>query len=304
MTQAAPPNPLPGVPGERHGRATRLIENAHCWVEVLAGGGPRIVGFGLAGEQNLLAETPDVRWDSGHGVFELVGGHRLWFAPETPDCSVPDSAGLEVAAIPGGVSLTGMVESPTGLRKTLDIVLEPGVAAASIRHVLRNAGDRILNISPWPITQLRLGGVAVVELPLASVEHGMTPNQLVVLWPYASWVDERFHLGERAMTVRATPGDPFKVGCLSATGLVGYRLEDMMFVLGIDAAADRPRADMGCNVEIYSDRGTIELETLGPLVRLAPGDTAVHVERWSVARVGDLRGDAAHLAELLGPAPR
>jgi len=304
VSQAAAPDPLPGVPRERHGRATRLIENAHCWVEVLAGGGPRIVGFGLAGGPNVLAETPDVRWDAGHGTFELVGGHRLWFAPESPECSVPDSTGLEMSSIPGGVRLTGAFEAPSGLRKSLEIRLDEAAAALEVRHTLANEGARTLEISPWAITQLRLGGVAAVDLPAPVPEHTMAPGHVLVMWPYSSWGDERLTISARALTVRAIPGVPFKVGCLCTTGEVGYVLDGVLFVKRFEAGVDLPHADMGCNVEIYADQGTIELETLGPLVRLAPGDTAVHVERWSVARVGDLRGDAAHLAELLGPAPR
>jgi len=298
MTLAASPNPLPGVPGERHGRATRLIENAHCWVEVLAGGGPRIVGFGLAGEPNILAETPEVRWDAGHGTFELVGGHRLWFAPESSDCSVPDSTGLEMSPLPGGVRLTGAVEPPTGLRKSIEIVLDASSAALELRHTLANEGARTLEISPWAITQLRLGGVATVELPGPVPEHTMAPGHVVVMWPYGSWADERLTIAARALTVRASPGVPFKVGCLSTKGEVGYLLDDVLLVKRFEAGVDLPHADMGCNVEIYTDQGTIELETLGPLVRLAPGQSTVHVERWSARRVGDHAGDMPTLASL------
>ena len=54
--------------------------------------GPRIVRLGLAGsDRNLLAETPDLGWETPHGRYELFGGHRLWFAPEDPDrVAVPD----------------------------------------------------------------------------------------------------------------------------------------------------------------------------------------------------------------------
>ncbi len=286
MSGAAAPELLPGVPGERHGWATRLLANNHCWVEVLAAGGPRIVGFGLAGEPNLLAETPESRWDSGHGMFELVGGHRLWFAPESPDCSVPDSAGLEMSPIRNGLRLTGAFEPPSGLRKSMDIELDPDSPALEVRHILVNQGTRTLDLSPWAITQLRLGGVAAVELPAVVAYHAVAPNNLVVMWPYGSWADQRLTISERAVTVRADPGSPFKLGCLSTTGEVGYALDGVLFVKRIEPGTDMSHADMGCNVEIYTDERTIELETLGPLVSLAPGQSTVHVERWSASRVG------------------
>ena len=299
MSESAVPGPLPGVPGERHGWATRLLENGYCWLEVLAGGGPRIVGFGLAGEPNLLAETPESRWDAGHGMFELVGGHRLWFAPESPDCSVPDATGLEMSSIRGGIRLTGAFEPPSGLRKSMEIELDPGSAAVEVRHILVNQGTRTLELSPWAITQLRLGGVAAVELPAAVPYHAVAPNGLLVMWPYASSADQRLGISEHALTVRALPGDPFKLGCLSATGEVGYALDGVLFLKRFEAGVDLPHADMGCNVEIYADKSTIEIETLGPLVSLAPGQSTIHVERWSASRTG---GPGRAMGPLASPA--
>jgi hypothetical protein len=114
------------------------------------------VGFGLPGEGNVLVEAPDVSWDNGYGKFELLGGHRLWCAPESPECSVPDSTGLTLAPIPdaGGpaLRLAGATEAPTGLRKTVEVRLDPESAAVSVRHEIRNMGSRTFEVSPWAIT--------------------------------------------------------------------------------------------------------------------------------------------------------
>jgi hypothetical protein len=272
---------IPGVAGEMHGRPTRRLDNGHCWIEALSGGGPRIVGFGLSGGPNVLAETPDSKWDGGHGEYELVGGHRLWFAPESPDCSYPDSTGLTVEAIPGGLRLVGAVQPPTGLRKSIEIVPVPGAAAVNLRHELRNEGDRTLEVAAWPITQLKLGGVASVDLPMPGLVHLVNPNQVLVLWPYSLWTDPRLSIGQR-LTVTATPADPFKVGCLSWAGTVSYLRGGVRFLKTFEPAAESTHADFGCNVEIYADGTAIELETLGPLVKLEPGDTTVHDERWDL----------------------
>ena len=85
---ARSPRPRRAVPsdGEYHGRPTRRLDGDRLWVEVLATAGPRIVRLGLAGSgDNLLAETPDIGWETPTGRYELFGGHRLWFAPEDPD---------------------------------------------------------------------------------------------------------------------------------------------------------------------------------------------------------------------------
>jgi hypothetical protein len=38
--------------------------------------------------------------------------------------------------------------------------------------------------------------------------------------------------------------------------------------------------DSGSNAEVYCDNNVIELETLGPLGRLAPGQSVLHTETW------------------------
>jgi hypothetical protein len=47
---------------------------------------------------------------------------------------------------------------------------------------------------------------------------------------------------------------------------------------GGEAGAKYP--DSGCNFEVFTDEDSLELETLGPLRNLEPGETAEHIERW------------------------
>jgi hypothetical protein len=263
------------------------------------------VRLGLRGGPNLFAETPNASWDGGHGTYELLGGHRFWFAPESDDCSVPDGSGLTLSAVPDAngpaARLVGAVEAPTGLRKTIEVRLDPDAAVVSLRHILLNEGTRTLELAPWPVTQFRLGGVAVVPLPPADEEPSMRPNQLVVLWPYASGTDGRLEVGDHRITMSAHADKPIKVGCLSASGVAGYLIDGILVVLRFDPARLATHADLGCNLEIYCDDRTIELESLGPLVRLAPGDSVIHDERWEIREVGpgiDVDGAEALLREL------
>jgi hypothetical protein len=298
---------LPGVPGNYHGRPTRRVHGSACWIEVLSRGGPRIVGFGLKGGPNVLAETPDAGWDSGHGRYEVLGGHRFWFAPESAECSVPDSTGLIMEAIgieagagatdaPLGLRLIGAVEAPTGLHKEIEVRLDASAAGVTVRHTLRNDGARTFELSPWPITQLRLGGTAFVALPVPGQKHGVKPGHAMALWHYASWSDARLRLGDGLFTVEATPGPPFKMGCLVPWGAIAYLLEGVLFVKRFDPAFGSVHADMGCNIEIYADEGSIELESLGVLTALAPGDSVAHVEHWELHEVGA----GATPADLIG----
>ncbi len=298
MSSSGAADELPGVAGDYYGHATRRLENAGCWLEVLSSGGPRIVGFGLRGSSNVLAETPLASWDFGYGRYDLLGGHRFWFAPESPECSVPDGDGLTISAIPGGLRLVGAVQTPTGLRKEIEVRLASEAAGASIRHQLTNQGLRTLELAVWPITQLRLGGLAMVSLPAPPTKHSVAPNQILALWSYATWTDERLSLGERVLTVAGRAGAPFKIGCLSGTGSVGYLREGVLFVKRFEPAVEALHADMGTNLQIYCDDGSVEIESLGPLVSLGPGESVTHEERWELREIGE-GTDVAGVAALL-----
>jgi len=60
--------------------------------------------------------------------------------------------------------------------------------------------------------------------------------------------------------------------------------------------------DMGACFEMFANADVLELETLGPLTKLAPGESLRHVERWSLyrdVRIGEWTD--AELDRVLAP---
>ena len=45
-----------------------------------------------------------------------------------------------------------------------------------------------------------------------------------------------------------------------------------------------PYPDFGCSFETFTNNEFLEIETLGPLTRVAPKGSVTHVERWSLHR--------------------
>lgn len=273
------PQPFDGLPvGE--------LASAHLRLTYLREAGPRIVGlFATGSAENLLAELPDACLDSPHGPYRLRGGHRLWHAPETAVRTyVPDDGGLSVDPLDDGVRLRQPVEAPTGIEKALTIRLDAARPAVTLAHSLRNAGVWPVELAPWAITQLRLGGTAVLPQTNAPLDaEGLQPNRQLILWPYARWQDPRLHLADGALLVRGQPDmPPFKVGAFNHAGWMGYFWGQFFFCKRFTPRLGVPHVDLGANCEIYADQRCLELETLGPLQRLAPGETAVHVERWEL----------------------
>ncbi|MDR0654829.1 MAG: hypothetical protein LBG22_00810, partial [Treponema sp.] len=85
------------------------------------------------------------------------------------------------------------------------------------------------------------------------------------------------------MILRQDEGDEhwFKIGFRNTEGWAAYLLNGYMFVkLYKPLPGEYP--DYGSTFETYTDSAFIELETLGPLVTIAPGDFTEHTEEWFV----------------------
>ena len=287
------------TPGDFHGRPTLRLANGAIAVEMLARAGPRIVGLRRDGSPvNLLAETPDLGWDTAFGRYELLGGHRLWVAPEdSARAAIPDSQGLAVDPLVDGLRLTGIVEPATGCVRSIEVRLDPVRPTLSVLHLVHNSGSRSVELAPWAITQLPLGGLALLPLRRAVAGHETRPNRNLVLWPYSSLDDPRLHVRDGLIAMDATAGVDLKVGCLADMGWVAYVRDGTALVRRFRPAPAEAHPDLGCNVETFCGSRYIELEVLGPMRVLPPGATATLIERWEVRAVPI--GDAMTLRNVL-----
>ncbi len=268
------------------GLPVRSFTNDHVRIDVLETAGPRIVGLFLGtSTDNLMAEVADMTIPTAVGDFRLYGGHRLWHAPEaTPRSYIPDDAGLELTEANGELHLLGALEELTGIRKCMDIALTPGKAALVISHRLENHGPWPVKLAPWALTMMRLGGVCILPQTAHQLDDaGLLPNRNMVFWPYTRLADPRLHLADDLVLFEAQPAlPPCKIGYLNRHGWVGYLVAGVLVVKRFEPQPDRDHVDFGCNTEAYCADRFIEVETVGPLEKLEPGQSAVHVEKWEL----------------------
>lgn len=269
-----------------YGLPVRSITNGLIRLDVLEGAGPRIVRL-IAGAEgdNLLAEVPNKSWETPWGQFFIRGGHRLWHAPEAfPRTYQPDNEGMTIEEIADGLILRRPAEPGTGIAKVVTITLRQGRAAATIRHELRNDGVWPVELGPWAITQMRIGGMAILPLGDPNPPSGtLLPNRQITYWPYTKVNDLRIMLNDDYLLVEAVPNmPPSKVGAFGRIGWIAYLLDDTLLVKRHTPRPGLPHPDMGCNIEAYFDQNNLELETLAPLELLEPGQSAVHIEEWEL----------------------
>ena len=253
------------------------IENEILRVDYLTTTGPRIIGLhakGVAG--NLLAETPDVHWTTPHGEFYLRGGHRLWTAPEDSFYICPEDH-VKVIAEKDRVTLRSDVDV-SGLEKEISFHLDQN--RVLLTHRVTWHGKEPIELAPWGITQLRLGGMAILP---QSDSDGLLPNRNLVLWPYSQVNDERLELHDDLILIYGQAAEhAFKIGNTNSHGWIACLLDNALFVkrFSVDCTCRYP--DMGSNVEAYVRDSCLELETLGPLALLKPGESMTHEETWEV----------------------
>lgn len=268
-----------------HGQPSRSISTETITLEYLERAGPRIVRLSFRDDPNLFAEVPGFTIPTPLGDYHLWGGHRLWHAPEEmPASYIIDDDGLTIHELPDGVILEGKIEPQTGLRKKIEIRLAPDKPLVRLVHTLTNHGRRVVERSPWSITQLRLGGTVIAPLPVGNSDpHGLLPNRHFSLWPYTRMRDPRLEWQDACILVKADAALPAcKIGYFNPHGWLAYWIDGVLFRKKFEVLASLPHPDGNCNAEIYCNDRFVELESLAPLSRISPGEKVELTEEWEL----------------------
>ena len=245
--------------------------------------GPRVIHFGFNGSANFFGEFSEQLGRSGESIWMLRGGHRLWVAPENKPLTYElDNEPIDFEEIPDGVRLVQKPGPLSGLVKSLEIRMMPSRAQVRLTHVLTNANTTPVSCAPWALSVMSQRGLAILPLPpLVSHDERCTPNQNWSLWSYTDPADPRLKLGSRYILLRQDPArGPIKLGLAQKEGWVAHLLGGQLFVKRFEHVVDVVYPDGNVNFEVYADERILEMETLGPLVRLEPGQSARHEERW------------------------
>jgi hypothetical protein len=269
--------------------------------------GPRILSYSRAGGVNPFNIYEDQAGKSGEAQWRNRGGHRLWLAPEGPEFSYyPDNAPVAWERIGDtGARLTPTPESTTGFQKQIDIILRPDGAQVKVIHRIIRTGATPCKAAPWALSVMAQGGVAIMpQPPLGEHPRDLLPNRRLVVWPYTDLSDPRFRFRRRFITLRQDPsGTPTKLGMRSEECWAGYLIKGTLFLKQFSWQTGEEYPDDGCNLEVFTNARMLELESLGPLKLLGPGENAELVEDWELLEnqpAIDTLDDASLEARFLG----
>jgi hypothetical protein len=259
--------------------------------------GPRIISYRLRDGKNVFKEYEDQLGKSGEPDWQIRGGHRLWVGPEDLTRTyAPDNGPVTYKKLESGspgIRLIPAADSDYGIQKEIDLQVAPTGSEVTILHRITNVGDKPTQLAPWALTVMAPGGVEIIPLPPKHPHPGppknarspkdYAPDLFLAIWPFTDFKDPRWDFGSRYITLRhdATRG-PTKLGVTHRMGWVGYLNSGTLFVKHIDYQEEKHYPDHGSNLETFSNQDMQEIESLGPLVHLAPGQKTELMERWQL----------------------
>lgn len=245
--------------------------------------GLRLVHLSCYGMKNLYYRQPA---DLSDGVcteqgWRLLGGHRFWLAPESEQSYWPETQPITYTLHENGVTLTQCVDPWLGVEKSLRLDFLPD-GALSLTQLAKNVSSAPISCALWGINTL-CGGTASVEF---SGEGGYNPTRALTLWGQTNLSDARVRFSRDRVTVTCAPlPDYFKIGLYSASGRLVHENLGQRLTLQTRHLPMSRCADGGVNVELFLHQRFMELETLGPLCAIAPGETASVQETWYLERL-------------------
>lgn len=271
---------------------TFRLSNGLIEARVVTDIGPRLVDVRPTGAGNLLYVRTAEAGGTGEPAWMFRGGWRLWVAPETRARTYAlDNAACQAEIVGSTLQVTAPPQPDAGIRKRVDVTLNPGERRLRITSRITNISPRPVTCAAWSLPVMQPGGRAFVPLdvgPLAAFDS----IRRVMLWSYTRFADPRYRFHDRLVEIDHAlvqpasadqPGrseDESKIGVDSAAGWEAYLLGGTLFLKRFPHDASGPYPDGGATLEVYSSREFLELEHLGPLTTLAPGQEIRFPEDW------------------------
>ena len=256
--------------------------------------GPRIIRFGFVGEQNIMCDNraaadpkDDAEFENFFGKgkkWEILGGHRIWFSPESyPASYYPDLQPVKYEITENGAVFTPNPETENGVQKQLQIKMDPDDANMQVTMRVKNIATAPKEFSVWGLTVSAVGGTLVI--PMNNNDTGLLANRNISVWPYTNLADSRLHFGNRYVTLQqdTNANQPLKLGFDLNQAEAYYCLGEDIFRKSYESHHPREKyPDNNCSFETYTCAKFIEVESLSPLKMVQQNETVSLTEHWSL----------------------
>ncbi|MCX8073264.1 MAG: DUF4380 domain-containing protein [Candidatus Binatia bacterium] len=275
---------------------TYVLRNGAVEVRVVTDVGPRIMAVASRGGPNLFyVRESEAGW-SGETEWVFRGGWRLWVAPERRETTYdPDNAPCKVELRDDRTLVVmGPPQPRAGIQKIVEVRLDPEQPRIRLKSRIRNLFERPVEYAPWSLAVMRPGGRALIPVDRGPLD-AFDAVRRYILWSYARIDDPRYRWGNELVQVdqrqvragAAWPRaqrrqDESKIATDSQQGWAAYAWNDTVFLKRFAYVPGAKYPDGGATIEVYSSAEFLELEHLGPLATIAPGEEVIMPEDWWV----------------------
>lgn len=286
---------------EKWGRCLQL-KNGQAEVIISLDFGPRILSFRTNLGENVFFEDPGKSvyvddeeigtYYKDRDIWYNYGGHRLWINPEKlPETYHPDTDQVDYELTERGAILKQAEQIPNKIALQMELELDDSDAKLKVIHKVTNTGKDSKLFAIWAISPMAPGGIEII--PMGKLEDGALPNRLFCTWPYTDLSDSRLYIGKEYMSLKQEPGNtyaPVNLGYNNPERVAGYLNKGTLFVKRFEANDKGNYSDMGVAFETFSNEAFLEVESLGELKSVAPGEMSMHVEQWELKDTNDTFG--------------
>jgi hypothetical protein len=271
------------------------LSNGDAELAVTLDVGPRVISYSLPGGFNVLKNYDSMMGGTGEREWQIRGGHRFWLAPEDLTRTYfADNRPVKWEPLgKHGARFTPPPETEYGVQKVMEVELEGKGTRVRVTLRVTNVGKSPTDLAPWGPTVMAPGGVEIIPLPTKYNHPGhpknakspadYAPNQELILWPFFDFADTRWSFGAKYILLRQDVNKgPTKIGLAHREGWVAYLNSGVLFVKRFDYREGAIYPDLGTRYQTFSNEDMLEMETVGELVTLQPGQTAELVETWEL----------------------
>jgi hypothetical protein len=247
----------------------------------------RVMRYARKGGPNLLWENPALLGKTRASVpisepWANFGGDKLWNAPQSrwnwpPDAEI-DAGPHKVTHLSDGIRTEGTPSRRVGLRMIREIRMRPHGTEVLFSNRMENVGAETSLWSIWQVTQVADPVFAAMQ---AHTTDEISNGYRTVTEPAPGMLTKD---GDRIL-LRRDRTKPCKIGTDHPGGVLWAQIGSDLLEMHYEVPKTGSPADGHSWMEIYTNPDPlayIELEAVGPLMAIAPGQAITHRTRWKI----------------------
>jgi len=270
--------------------------------------GGRIMEYSIGGENVLWQNESELGKLTGADVgkkWRNYGGYKAWNAPQSRwrkpnEDYFYDSKPASIEVLPDqGLRITTSPIEHLGFRFIRDVHLSPSTSRVRIVEKMRNITDKPIEWSVWDVTQVRVP--CWIAFPINNKSRH--PDGWNVLCPIGHKMTQITRIGDLGVMGYKNVTENW---CTDAMGgWMAYLKGQLAYTKHWSTRMiDVTYPDGGCDAAFFTaDQGIAggyaEMEVMGPIVKLKPGEETELIEDWFLTRVNQSANDVTDVVSRL-----